>query len=82
MTIRWLWSPADERSHVLDENSARSEIVITRCGQELPAVVTLYSIAPSMMICPPCGLYATVPPPEHATNPESMPPRRLRPVVG
>ncbi|MGH3899954.1 MAG: hypothetical protein ACRDTA_17290 [Pseudonocardiaceae bacterium] len=74
MTVRWLWSPADERSHVLDENSTGSESALTRCGQELSGIVTLYSMAPSMAICPHCGLSAAVPPPEHGTNPESMPP--------
>lgn len=64
---------ADERSHVLDENSTRSEITVTRCGQELSGIVTLYSIAPSMTICPHCGLSAAVPPPQHATTPESTP---------
>ncbi|MGH3937784.1 MAG: hypothetical protein ACRDTG_03990 [Pseudonocardiaceae bacterium] len=72
--IRWLWSPADERFHVLEENSVGSEIAVTRCGQELSGIMTLSSRAPSMTICPRCGVDAAVPPPEHANNPESMPP--------
>lgn len=70
--VRWLWSPADERSHVLDEDSAGFELAVTRCGQELPGIVTLYSIAPSMTICPQCGVYAAVPLPEHGTQSDSM----------
>jgi len=71
--VRWLWSPVDERSHVLDEDSVGVEVSVTRCGRELSGIVTLYSRAPSMTICPHCGLSAAVPPPEHGTHPESMP---------
>ena len=75
MVVRWVWSSGDERSHVLDENDTRSEMVVTRCGLELSGIVTLYSIAPSMTICPHCEISAAVPPPEHVTHSEPVSPQ-------
>lgn len=73
--IRWLYSDADERAHVLDENSAAgSGVVVTVCRQVLPDTTPVYQTAPSMNVCPHCGSYAAVPPPEHATRPESRSP--------
>ncbi|MGH3931476.1 MAG: hypothetical protein ACRDTF_16075 [Pseudonocardiaceae bacterium] len=75
MRVRWLYSTADERAHVLDEDGdAGSGRVVTRCWQVLADTTPVYQIAPSMNVCPRCGLYAAVPPPEHPTRPESMPP--------
>lgn len=74
MTVRWLYSDADEHAHVLDENStAALALVVTVCQQLLPDTVPIYQTAPSMNIYPRCGLYAAVPPPEHATHPEMFP---------
>lgn len=54
MVVRWLWSAADERSHVLDENSTGFSSVTTRCGRALSATITLYQTAPSLVICQHC----------------------------
>jgi len=71
--VCWLYSAADERAHVLDENSdAGSGRVVTICLQVLSDTTPVYQTVPSMNICPRCGSYAAVPPPEHATRPESM----------
>lgn len=73
MMVRWLYCDADERAHVMDENgTAGSGTIVTRCQRVLPDTTPVYQIAPSMNICPRCGAYAAVPPPEHATHPESM----------
>lgn len=72
---RWLYSDADRSAHVLDENSAvGSGKVATICQRVLPDTTPVYQTAPSMNVCPRCGLYAALPPPEHATLPKSVAP--------
>jgi len=69
---RWLYSDADGRVHVLDENgTAGSGTVVTKCRQMLPDTTGVYQTPPSMNICPRCAVYAAVPPPEHAGRSES-----------
>jgi len=70
--IRWLYSDADERTHVLEENgTAGSGTVVTRCRRVFPDTTLVYQTTPSMNLCPRCAVYAAVPPPEHATRPDS-----------
>lgn len=67
--LRWVYSDADECAHVLDENApAALGLVVTICQQLLADTTPIYQIAPSMNVCFRCGLYAAVPPPEHATT--------------
>jgi hypothetical protein len=75
MMVRWLYSDDDERAHALDENNTtRFGTVVTICRQVLPDTAPVYQTAPSINICPRCGSYAAVPPPEHTTSPESISP--------
>lgn len=69
--LRWVYSDADERAHVLDENTpAALGLVLTICQQLLAETTPIYRTAPSMNICPRCEVSAAVPPPEHPTHPE------------
>ena len=82
MRVRWVYSEADERAHVLDENTpAALGFVMTICQQLLPDMTPIYRTAPSMNVCPHCGLYAAVPPPEHPTRPEGSPQDPASPVL-
>lgn len=58
MRARWLYSDTDERAHVLDEDSGA---VATICQQTIPDTIPVYQIAPSMNVCPHCGLSAPQP---------------------
>lgn len=73
MKVRWLYSDADERAHVLDENDTVAlAFVVTVCQQVFPDTVPVYQTVPSMNVCTRCGLYAAVPQAEHATRPKPM----------
>jgi len=68
--VRWLYSEADRRAHILDENdSFEAGTVVTRCRQVFPDTTGVYQAAPSMNLCSRCAVYTTLPPPEHTTGP-------------
>lgn len=53
--VRWALSPLDFLAHALIEEQHASDVLVSRCGQHLPAVLEEHDTPPGA-ICLPCGL--------------------------